>query len=160
DGVPPRAPASADADAALAISTLLLGEPERALAIALDAARRLDRDAPGSPAAVHAHGVASAMASSSGDPIAGPEAELALPPAPPAPPRRAPPTPHPPPPARRAVAVRFRAGERRRPRRRARRVGREHRARPSGREPRHVGGNAHLCGGRAHQHRRPSPRGA
>jgi hypothetical protein len=78
DGVPPGAPAPADAHAALAISTLLLGEPERALAIALDAARRLDRDSPGSPASVHAHGVATSMASSVGDPIAGPEAELAL----------------------------------------------------------------------------------
>jgi predicted ATPase len=78
DGVPPGAPAPADAHGTLAISTLLLGEPERALAIALEAARRLDRDSPGSPAAQHAHGVASIMASSLGDPIAGPEAELAL----------------------------------------------------------------------------------
>jgi len=78
DGVPPGAPAPVDADCTLAISTLLLGEPERALTTALDAARRLDRDAPGSPAALHAHNVASVMASSLGDPIARPEAELAL----------------------------------------------------------------------------------
>jgi hypothetical protein len=57
----------------------MLGDHARALAIALDTARRLDRDYPGSPAALHAHVVASIMASQLGDPIARPEAELALP---------------------------------------------------------------------------------
>jgi hypothetical protein len=56
----------------------MLGEPETARAIALDSARRLDRDSPGSPSALYAHSVASIMASSLGDPNAGPEAELAL----------------------------------------------------------------------------------
>ena len=126
DGVPPGAPAPADAHATLAISTLLLGEPERALAIALDAARRLDRDSPGSPAAVHAHGVATSMASSVGDPIAGPEAELAL--------RQARETANPTLLAGALFAYGFARGIADDPVARARRARREHRARPSGRE--------------------------
>jgi len=78
DGVPLGSPAPADAHGTLAVSTLMLGEPERALTTALDAARRLDRDSPGSPAAVHAHSLVAVLASTTGDPIARPEAELAL----------------------------------------------------------------------------------
>ncbi len=78
DGVPVGAPAPADAHTTLAISTVMLGDAPGALAIALDAARRLDRDEPGSPAAVYAHSMVAVFAAASGDPIALPEAELAL----------------------------------------------------------------------------------
>ena len=54
DGVPPGAPAPADAHETLAISTVMLGDAQGALAIAIDAARWLDRDYPGSPAVVQA----------------------------------------------------------------------------------------------------------
>src|SRR5205823_8387238 len=47
DGLPNGPPAPADAHAALAISTVMLGDAQGALAIALDASRRLDRDYPG-----------------------------------------------------------------------------------------------------------------
>jgi predicted ATPase/class 3 adenylate cyclase len=78
DGVPPGAPAPADAHGTLAVSALMLGEPETARAIALESARRLDRDSPGSPAALFAHCMLSVIASPSRDPIARTEAELVL----------------------------------------------------------------------------------
>jgi hypothetical protein len=78
DGVPHRAPARFTAYSTLAQSTSLLGEPERALAISLDAARLLDRDYPGSADAAQAHAAAAIIAAQSGDPIARAEAESAL----------------------------------------------------------------------------------
>jgi len=56
----------------------MLGEPDKALAIALESAQQLDRDSTDPPAAVFAHSLVSIIASSLGDPIARPEAELAL----------------------------------------------------------------------------------
>jgi predicted ATPase/class 3 adenylate cyclase len=78
DGVPPAAPAPADAHATLAISTVLLGDAQGALTIARDAAQWLDHDYPGSPAAVLGHVLVAIMAAAAGDPIARPKAELAV----------------------------------------------------------------------------------
>ena len=62
----------------LAISTVMLGDAQGALAIALDAARWLDRDYPGSSAALQGHSLVAVFAAAAGDPIARPEAELGL----------------------------------------------------------------------------------
>jgi predicted ATPase/class 3 adenylate cyclase len=78
DGVPPGASAPSDAHGTLAVSTLMLGDAQQALAIALEAAQQLDRDNLGSPAAVHTHSLVAVLAAASGDPIARPEADLAL----------------------------------------------------------------------------------
>jgi predicted ATPase/class 3 adenylate cyclase len=78
DGVPLGAPAPSDAYGTLAMSTLMVGNAQQALAIAVDGARHLDRDYSGSPAAVHAHSLVAVLAAASCDPIARPEAELAL----------------------------------------------------------------------------------
>jgi tetratricopeptide (TPR) repeat protein len=78
DGVPPGSPAPFVAQNALGASWQALGEPERSLAISLDASRRLDRDFPGSVNAALAHTANSVAASQSGDPIARAEAEVGL----------------------------------------------------------------------------------
>ena len=78
DGVPLGAPGPADAHLTLAISTVMLGDAQRALAIALDASRWLDRDYPGSSAALQGHPLVAVFAAAAGDPIARPEAELGL----------------------------------------------------------------------------------
>jgi predicted ATPase/class 3 adenylate cyclase len=78
DGVPPGVLAPADAHGTLAIGTVMLGDAQGALAIALDAARRLERDDPDSPAALHARSLVVVFAAAAGDPIARPEAERAL----------------------------------------------------------------------------------
>jgi predicted ATPase/class 3 adenylate cyclase len=80
DGVPNGAPAASVAYATLSMRSLLpLGEPERALAIALDAARLLDRDYPGSVHAAAGHRAAAMIATYAGDQLtARAEAEVAL----------------------------------------------------------------------------------
>src|SRR4029077_12896403 len=62
DGVPPGTLAPADAHGTLAVSTVMLGDAEGALAIALDAARWLDRDYPGSSAALQGHSLVAVFA--------------------------------------------------------------------------------------------------
>jgi tetratricopeptide (TPR) repeat protein len=79
DGVPLGAPAPDIAHTTLAVASASLGEPERALEIALDAARLLDRDYPGSASAALAHSGAAVFSAMSGDPIAArAEAKVAL----------------------------------------------------------------------------------
>ncbi len=78
DGVPTGAPAPADAHLTLAVSTVMLGDAQGALAIALDAARWLDRDYPGSSAALQGHSLVAVFAAAAGDPIARSEAELGI----------------------------------------------------------------------------------
>jgi hypothetical protein len=128
DGVPNGAPAASVAYATLSMRSLLpLGEPERALAIALDAARLLDRDYPGSVHAAAGQSGSSHDRNIRGRPAHRPRRSRS----------RAPPStrdrqPHR---ARRlAHGVRMDA-HRRRPRRCPRRARTEPRTLPSGREP-------------------------
>jgi hypothetical protein len=78
DGVPHAIPAPNMASTTLAMTTLALGDSERAMAIALDASRLLDRDFPGSVHAAGAHAFVALSAAQSGDPIARAEAETAV----------------------------------------------------------------------------------
>jgi tetratricopeptide (TPR) repeat protein len=78
DGVPHGVPAPNMASTTLAMTALAIGDPERAMAIALDASRLLDRDFPGSVFAANAHTFVTMSAAQSGDPIARAEAETAL----------------------------------------------------------------------------------
>ena len=78
DGVPHGVPVPNMASTTLAMTTLAIGDPERAMAIALDASRLLDRDFPGSVHAANAHTFVTMAAAQSGDPIARAEAETAL----------------------------------------------------------------------------------
>ena len=153
DGVPPGAPAPGRRPRGRSRSVRrLLGDPERALAIALDAARRLDRDFPGSMHAAHAScdgSHASQRSRAIRSPAPKPRSRSARHA------RSANPT------ALAGALDGVRVGpDRRRPRRGARRARREHRALPSGREPRRVRDGPVPRGGRARPHRRPSPRGA
>ena len=150
DGLPPGARAPIIALNTLAMSSLGLGELERALAIALDNARLLDRDYPGSVDAAQAHGAAAMIAAQSGDLIARAEAEVGL--------RQARTTANPT--ALVTALDGLRVGhDRRRPLRGTRRTRRVHRALPSGREPQCAWNGLVPSGRRARPHRRPCPRG-
>ena len=79
DGIPPETLAPDLAHGILVISASALGDAQRAIAIALDAARLLDRDFPGSGGAAQAHVTAAIFAAQGGDRInARAEAETAL----------------------------------------------------------------------------------
>jgi predicted ATPase/class 3 adenylate cyclase len=77
DGVPPGVLAPACAHTALAISTVMLGDAQGALAIALEAKQLVDHLAPGSPDAAYSQSVYAVFAAAAGDPSARLEAELA-----------------------------------------------------------------------------------
>jgi predicted ATPase len=78
DGIPLGAPAPVAAHTALAQSLIVLGEPDRAMTVALDAARLADRDYPDSVHAALGHAAAADTAVQTGNPIARTEAETAL----------------------------------------------------------------------------------
>jgi predicted ATPase len=78
DGVPPGSPAPLTAYLILGTTSQVHGDPERALAIVLEAVPGLERDFPGSVFVAGAHGSISIAASESRNPIARTEAEVAL----------------------------------------------------------------------------------